>query len=124
MKTTYERVQKYTNTLNGRLRTLLKGARKSAKDRRQGFSICFEDIQKQWDKQKGVCLYTGWEMTTCTNDLALVSIERLDNAKGYFPENIILVCWCVNRARARMTKEDFVSMCNAVVKNHDKQQNG
>lgn len=110
----YEYVKRWTNTLNGRLRTLVKGARKSAKDRKQDFNICAEDIQKQWDKQKGVCLYTGWEMTTCTNDLALVSIERLDNAKGYLPENIILVCWCVNRARARMTKEDFVSMCKAV----------
>jgi hypothetical protein len=119
---TPERIKKYTNTKHGRFKELLKGAKKSAGDRNQEFSITYDYLKEQWENQQGLCLYTGWEMTTKTNDLTLVSIERKDNQKGYIPGNVVLVCWCVNRARARMSIKDFVSMCEAVSKTYDKQQ--
>jgi hypothetical protein len=115
----YERVKKYTNTLNGRLKSLVKGARKSARDRKQDFAISYEDLQRLWDTQQGKCLYTGWEMSTFTKDLKLVSIERLDNSVGYLPENVVLICWCVNRARGTMPKEDFIYMCRSVSENNN-----
>ena len=115
----YERVRRYTNTLEGRLKTLVKGAKRSARDRNQEFSLTYQDLVNLWKAQNGKCLYTKWEMTTTTKDLTLVSIERLDNSVGYVVNNVVLVCWCVNRARATMPKEDFISMCKAISKTYE-----
>ena len=111
---TPQRIIKYTNTFNGRLKSLLKGAKASARNRGQEFSITYDDLLDLWNAQNGKCIYTGWTMTTTTHDLTLVSIERKDNAIGYTKENILLVCWCVNRARATMEKQDFLAMCKAI----------
>ena len=118
-KTTAERVAKYTNTFHGRLKTLLKGAKSSAKKRDQEFSITYADLVEIWQKQKGKCIYTGWDMTTETNDLTLVSIERVVNDIGYTPENCVLSCWCVNRAKSTLDKETFIKMCKDVYKKNN-----
>ena len=115
---TPQRIIDYTNTHRGRLMSLLKGAKASSKNRRQEFALTFEDLERLWQAQNGKCLYTGWTMTTKTKDLTLVSIERKDNAIGYTAENVVLVCWCVNRAKATMSKQDFLDMVKAIARNY------
>lgn len=115
---TPQRIIDYTNTHKGRLKSLLKGAKASARNRHQEFSITFEDLERLWNVQNGKCLYTGWTMTTKTKDLTLVSIERKDNSIGYTADNVVLVCWCVNRAKATMSKQDFIDMVKAIANNY------
>lgn len=115
---TPQRIIDYTNTHKGRLKSLLKGAKASARNRHQEFNITFEDLENLWKAQSGKCLYTGWTMTTKTKDLTLVSIERKDNAIGYTKDNVVLVCWCVNRAKATMSKQDFINMVKAIANNY------
>ena len=79
------------------------------------FELSYEDLQAKWNEQGGLCLYTNWKMSTITNDPKLVSVERKDNSKPYSKENVILVCWCANRAKNIMVFGQFLEMCQAVV---------
>ncbi len=115
---TPKRIVNYTNSFHGRMMTLLKGAKASSKNRGQEFNITVDDLKELWSAQNGKCPYTGWQMTTQTKDLTLVSIERKDNNQGYTKNNVVLVCWCVNRARATMDKSEFITMCKAIAKNY------
>lgn len=107
-------VKKYTNTLKGRLNSLVRGAKRSAKVKGFSFEISTEDVLACWLAQEGKCCYTGWDMTTITGDNKIVSIERKDNSKGYLKDNFILVCWCANRARNTLDFNFFVEMCKAI----------
>ena len=109
-----QRVEKYTNTSNGRFRTLVKGAKASAAQRGQVFAMTYEDICLLWITQKGKCAYTGWDMDYITNSNKVVSLERLDNTVGYITSNCILVCWCANRARNNLDFTFFKEMCKAI----------
>ena len=110
-----ERQKKYVETLPGRLKELVKGAKLTCKTRGdREFSITYKDVLDLWELQEGLCAYTGRPMTTLTKDKSLVSIERKDNAQGYIKDNIILVTWYANRARGPHSFEDFVEMCKAV----------
>lgn len=117
--TNAERNHRYVNTFRGRLAELLKGAKATAKQRGRKFTLIFQDLVDVWERQNGICAYTGWTMTTIRNDPKLVSIERVDVAEGYTADNIIFVCWCANRARNAMPLEIFVDMCRAVANNNE-----
>lgn len=114
---TPESVRNYTNSLRGRMGCLIKGAKASAKAKNIEFSITLEDVLSLWIEQKGICPYTGWQMTTETRSKALVSIERKDSDKGYTRNNCILTCWIANRAKHLLTQDQFIELCSAVVAN-------
>jgi len=109
-----ERAKRNADSFNGRMNRLVIGARANAKDKNYTFSINREDMQRIWQNQNGKCTYTGWEMTTKTNDSRLVSIDRIDSSIGYIPSNIQLTCWCVNRAKSFMGENEFREMCKAI----------
>lgn len=100
---------------SNRLSQIARHARTSAKKRGQACTIILADVIALWDRQQGLCAYTGWQMDFTTRSEQLVSIERIDNNIGYTPDNILLVCWCVNRARGGMTQQRFFEMCKSVV---------
>jgi hypothetical protein len=49
------------------------------------------------------------------------SIDRVDPAKGYTPENVKVVVWVYNRAKGPNTHEDVVYFCKALVAYNDNQ---
>lgn len=107
----------WRQTKDGRLRVLAKDARSTSKKRGHVCEITADDVIAIWERQGGNCAYTGWPMDFTTRSERLVSIERIDNAIGYRPDNAVLVCWCVNKARSGMTQQGFFDMCRAVVDN-------
>ena len=64
------------------------------------FTISKEDLHKVYEKQKGLCAYTGITMSHVKDGtgkhLANISIDRVDNSKGYTKQNIALVCLATN----------------------------
>lgn len=69
------------------------------------FDIDIERLVKILMDQKGLCAYSGIELEYGVgNDLSL-SIERLDPRKGYYPENIVLVCKIFNVGDHRVETE-------------------
>ena len=110
----YAITEAYINTLPGRLGKLKQNARGSAKKRGHSCTLEYYDLRDLWAKQNGLCAYTGWPMELEAKSQRLVSLERIDNNKGYEIDNILLVCWCANKARSGQTQEEFVEMCKAV----------
>jgi hypothetical protein len=53
-------------------------------------------------------------MTLDAGQLNTVSIERIDSAVGYTPENTILVCQAINRMKSDFGFEDFYNLCRDV----------
>jgi len=110
----YAVTEAYSNTLPGRLNKIKINARGSAKKRGHTCELEYYDIRDLWAKQNGLCAYTGWPMELTTKSQRLVSLERIDNNKSYTKDNILLVCWCANKARSGMTQNEFISMCKAI----------
>ncbi len=96
---------------------LVKRARDRA--RRRGFdnvSLTEGWVVAQWDKQGGNCFYSGEAMELSSGPY-LVTVERLNVAKGYEPENCVLACLCVNMMRASIPMGEFKWWCAKVAKN-------
>lgn len=53
----------------------------------------------------------------CAND-PLCGIDRVDNSKGYIPENVVPCCTNCNVAKNEMSKNDFIDMCRRVTAKH------
>jgi hypothetical protein len=110
----YKKYQaEYLKSLNGTFKKLLFSAKYGAKCRKEKgrndagiFDITQKDIEDQYEKQDGLCYYSGIKMNFDKNDWKM-SIERLDTNKGYIKDNIVLCClelnsknqWSDNRIR-------------------------
>ena len=105
---------KQNSTIEGRARVFLQNAKKSAAKRQQVFALAIDDIVKCWEEQHGVCAYSGRQMTLDAGQLETVSIERIDSAVGYTPENTILVCQAINRMKSDFGFDDFYNLCRDV----------
>lgn len=107
-------LEKINSTIEGRARIFLRNARNSANKRKQEFSLTIENIVECWHTQWGVCAYSGRQMTLEAGQLNTVSIERIDSAVGYTPENTILVCQAINRMKSDFGFDDFYALCRDV----------
>lgn len=105
---------KVNSTIEGRAKIFLQNARKSAAKRQQPFSLVIADIVDCWNAQKGVCAYSGRDMTLEAGKLNTVSIERIDSNEGYIPSNTILVCQAINRMKSDFGFDDFYALCKDV----------
>lgn len=105
---------KQNSTIEGRAKVFLQNAKKSAAKRQQVFALTIDDIVKCWEEQHGVCAYSGRQMTLNAGQLQTVSIERIDSALGYTPENTILVCQAINRMKSDFGFDDFYNLCRDV----------
>lgn len=105
---------KQNSTIEGRAKVFLQNAKKSAAKRQQVFALTIDDIVKCWEEQQGVCAYSGRQMTLDAGQLETVSIERIDSAVGYTPENTILVCQAINRMKSDFGFDNFYNLCRDV----------
>lgn len=91
--------------------TLLRTARMTSKSRGHGDpSVNVADIEALWVKQQGCCYWTGLALSKGIGSPYRVSLDRIDNARGYEPGNVVLVCWWINRARSDMSHDDFADL--------------
>lgn len=67
-------------------------------------------------KQQGRCAWTGVPMSTDigSDRLRLITLDRLDNTRGYTRDNIALVCKAANQARGNVSLEEFVRFLDDV----------
>jgi hypothetical protein len=56
-----------------------------------------------------------------TSQIVYNGIDRVDNSKGYFPENVVSCCKICNRAKGVMSKQQFVSWAKQVSDLHNKE---
>ena len=86
--------------------------------------ITLEDLKEQWDKQGGVCPYTGWVLQTPKNTAHYnqlgktpdrASLDRIDSSKGYVRGNIQFVSLIVQYAKNGWDDVEVLKLCKAVV---------
>ena len=92
----------------------------SAETRGKEWNITMDDVADGYEKQKGKCALTGWDITfpeighpsqfSC-------SIDRIDNSRGYEPDNIQLIDGRINMMKGKYSQEFFVEVCKTISSN-------
>jgi hypothetical protein len=97
-------------------------AKRHAKEKNKEFNLTLECLKQLWDKQKGICVYTGWELELpktskgTARNYRKASIDRKDSTKGYTPDNIQFVSYMANCAKNCFDESELIAFCEAVVK--------
>lgn len=85
--------------------------------------ITLEDLKDQWDKQQGVCPYTGWSLDNPPTTYRVgeesmlvnrASVDRIDSSKPYTRDNIQFVALMAQLAKNQWSSDDLVKFCEAV----------
>ncbi len=94
------------------------------KSKRKTIELTPKELKEIWDKQNGVCPFTGWSLLLPPRAHGWqkapvlrnrASVDRIDNAKGYSKDNIRFVALIVNFARNQFSDEDVRELCKSVV---------
>lgn len=85
-------------------RYILRNIRKRFKD----VDVDLQYLKDLWDKQEGVCPYTGIHMTlptyNCNYDyFTVASLDRIDSSKGYVKGNVQYVVLPINFLKSTMS---------------------
>lgn len=92
-----------------------------------GSDIDVEYLRGLWDAQGGKCALSGitmilppttlaWERRT--GDPWKASLDRIDNARGYFRDNVRFVTVIANVARQNFSDADLVKFCTITAEFH------
>ncbi len=79
-------------------------------------TISAQWVFEQYQRQSQRCYHTGVLMrpSAAPRDLFQPSLDRLDNARGYDPENVVLTCWAANMARGSASLDEFTNWIKLV----------
>lgn len=106
----YKELQKTTPQVN------LSRASSQCK-RRAGGDISTAFLLNMWIEQDGKCALTNLQMIWgggVVNSMNF-SIDRIDQTRGYYKDNVRLVCWCVNSFRQKMNDNELLQVAIALV---------
>ena len=105
-----------TNNIKNKFRYCLRNCRKRFKE----CTITLDDLQEQWNKQNGICPYSGIQLVIPTyqynhnNPIFTASVDRIDSSKGYIPGNIQFVSTCINYLKNTMSDKDTRFICKCI----------
>ena len=80
-------------------------------------NLTLEYLSELWDKQQGICPYTGLKMILKENCTAYnrgiatpyqASIDRIDSRFGYIQGNVEFVCLAANYAKNFFAKQEML----------------
>ncbi|MHB9147689.1 MAG: hypothetical protein ACYC2U_04645 [Candidatus Amoebophilus sp.] len=94
-------------TLEGEQLMRFHSIRAGAKNRELSFTLKAEHVRKLWQAD---CIYCD-----CAQDD--IGIDRVDNTRGYEPDNIVLCCWYCNTIKRDKLLLDFLKYCKIYHKN-------
>lgn len=92
-------------------RKLFNAAKNRAKTKGLEFTICKEDISIP-----KTCPLLGVELSMWGDKDYSPSLDRLDNTKGYTPDNIWVVSFKANRMKNTASKAELVSFARNILK--------
>lgn len=83
-----------------------------------------EFLLELWEKQEGKCYYTGvsieWNnfgIGKGRRNLKGISLDRVNNTKGYTQDNVVLCTWIANTLKNDMPLEEFYNSCSLILLN-------
>ncbi len=88
---------------------LVNGCRNIARKKKYAFDLDADFIRHLFVKQQGRCHWLGLTLTPSveTRNLLRPSVDRLDCAKGYTRDNVVLACQFANMGRSVTPPEQF-----------------
>ena len=81
-------------------------------------TLSLDYLEGLYESQNGLCAITSREMTYTQGQGKLhtnISIDRIDNDKGYEEGNIQLVCYIVNIMKSSQTEDELHDWCRAIL---------
>jgi hypothetical protein len=88
---------------------------KSAQDRGKHFDMSFGKMKELLSATH--CFITGVELETGSeNKDNYLTLERLDNSKGYTDDNVVACCQRINQKKGELTIEEIVQIYKALKK--------
>ncbi len=105
------RFKKYVSTRNGALRVRYSMKKCRARIRGIPFTLTFEQFERQDKLQAGKDRYTGQQMAFNFGQgrsRFTVSLDRVDNNKGYSRDNVVFCCLGTNSKKKRQPADQFV----------------
>lgn len=108
----YERRAARLNDLDYKIGRMLMTIRQRAKKKGLEYKLTVGDVLSQWEKQQGLCFYSGVLMTNINGEgrcFTNFSIDRVDSKCGYTPDNIVLCCEVVNRMKIELSVDNFLN---------------
>lgn len=95
---------------------LLSGSRSSAKARGLDHAIALSDIVAAWERQGGRCYWLGIPLVPAAGRRHPLqpSLDRLDCARGYAPDNIVLASLLTNFGRTNTPADEFATIIEEV----------
>ena len=113
--------------VQGRARALITHARLRARNKGVDFDLDSHREEIEARIAKGVCERTGYtfEMDSTKRGQRNrhprgPSFDRIDQRKGYTYDNLQIVCWQYNAAKAEIPDAIFVNFCRGVIREADK----
>jgi hypothetical protein len=91
------------------------------KKRDKNHDITLDDLLNVWEKQKGVCPYTGVKLIhpkDAKNVLMIykASLDRIDSKLGYVKGNIQFISASANFGKGEMTHDEMIIFCKLITK--------
>lgn len=81
-------------------------------------TITWQDLKEQFIKQDGRCYWYGVELDPhtvfTTGDPSTLSVDRLDNSRGYEPDNIVITCRAANLGRGNTDVSTFIKFVESL----------
>ena len=91
--------------------------------KRRGIEVAIkaDDVVALYEAQNGCCALTGRPLQWGTKGVQrdTLSIDRIDQSRGYVLSNIRLVTYQANFARNRFSDEELLEFCKAVLARRD-----
>ena len=103
--------------INGVLRrSFIKKYLVSAELREIEWAVTFEFLADLLINQEMKCALTGWDISAMEVQKNTASLDRIDSTKGYVEGNVQWVHKMVNMCKQHYCQEDFIDMCEAIIK--------
>lgn len=104
-----------------RINRILYDYRKSARTKGRAFTLSRETVVRLVDAD---CYYCGAKPSNKLQQhgriLIYQGIDRLDNAKGYTPDNVVPCCIICNKMKKAMNEGDFLEHLHRITERHPK----
>ncbi len=88
--------------------------------KRKEFDLTYDYLYDVWDKQNGLCAFSGVPLNNEANHNEAGSLDRIDSSIGYIEGNVQFVCAIVNRMKQELPDQDFLRFCELITNNRNK----
>lgn len=85
-------------------------------------NLTVDYLVELWEKQKGLCYYTGLEMNWRAKRIEKLgmSLDRLDPSLGYIQDNVVFCCYLANTMKWNHSEEEFYNFMETILKHRNR----